>query len=101
MLETCFVEPSYRRCGAGNLLVQWGTRKADEMGLESFVESTEDGKPLYEKHAFQYMNDFVLSASPPQQTDELIKLQRDLYFHGFFMWRPVGGKAADGRTTVP
>lgn len=101
MLEICFVEPSYRRRGAGNLLVQWGTQKADEMGLEAFVESTDDGKPLYAKHGFEYMNDFELCATPPEQVDELVRLQQQLYFHGHFMWRPVGGKYVKGETVVP
>ena len=101
MLEICFVEPSYRRRGAGNLLVQWGIKNADDMGLEAFVEATDDGKPLYAKHGFEDTNDFVLSANPPEQTDELLKLQQDLYFHGYFMWRPVGGKFVKGETILP
>lgn len=101
VLEICFVEPSYRRRGVGNLLVQWGTKKADEMGLESSVEATVDGKPLYAKHGFEYMNDFEIKVTPPEQTDELVKLQQDLYFHGFFMWRPVGGTFVKGETVVP
>lgn len=27
------------------MLLRWGTEKADELGLEAFVEATDDGKP--------------------------------------------------------
>ena len=81
--------------------MQWGTKKADEMGLAAFVEAPDDGRRLYAKHGFQYTNDFVLSATPPEQSEELLKLQQDLCFRGYFMWRPVGGKFVNGETIVP
>lgn len=34
-------------------MLKWGTRKADDLGLEAFVESTEIGRKAYEKHGFR------------------------------------------------
>lgn len=90
------MEPSYRRHGVGTLLVQFETKKADEMCLETFVESTDNGKPLYGKHGFEYMNDFALNATPLEQTDESVELEQQLYFHGHSMWRPVGDEHIKG-----
>ena len=81
--------------------MEWGTKKADEFGLETFVESTLDGKPLYESCGFVTTNGFELKATPPEDTDELKKLQQDLLFYGYFMWRPVGGAFETGKTAIP
>lgn len=83
------------------MLVEWGTKKADELGMESFVESTLAGKPLYESCGFMTMNKFKLSPSLPEDTEELKKLQRDLLFTGYFMWRPVAGEFEKGKTVIP
>ncbi|KIM96780.1 hypothetical protein OIDMADRAFT_131423 [Oidiodendron maius Zn] len=53
LISYCFVLPSYRHRSAASLMMEWGTKKADEMGLESFVESTEDGRRLYGAHGFK------------------------------------------------
>lgn len=101
VIELCFVHPSYRRRGAGRLLVEWGSKKADELGVEAFVESTLDGKPLYESCGFVTMNGFELKPTPPEETEELKKLQQDLCFYGYFMWRPVGGVFEKRKTIIP
>ena len=60
MLGICFVEPQYRRQGASRRLVQWSTDKADEIGLEAFVKSINDGKHFHAKHGFDYINELIL-----------------------------------------
>ncbi|KAL8720359.1 MAG: hypothetical protein Q9181_007923 [Wetmoreana brouardii] len=97
LIDLCFVHPSHPRRGAGRLLVEWGVKKADEMGLEAFVESTLAGKPLYESCGFLTMNGFELKPSLPEETEELEKLQQDLWFNGYFMWRPRGAFLRRGR----
>ena len=71
------------------------------MGLEAFVEATDNGKPLYAKHGFEYINEFTLDPIPPEKTSDLIKLQKDLQFRLHFMWRPVGGNFEKGVTVLP
>jgi GNAT superfamily N-acetyltransferase len=33
LLDLCFTAPQYQGKGAGRLLVEWGTKRADEMGV--------------------------------------------------------------------
>ncbi|MCJ1421309.1 hypothetical protein MMC32_007672 [Xylographa parallela] len=104
LLEICFVRPGYRRRGVGNMLVEWGTKKADEMHLEAFVEATNDGRPLYARHGFHFMNLLLLDAKmvdePSEQWKSLAKeLQLPMVVH--VMWRPIGGKFIDGETVIP
>ncbi|KAL8923918.1 MAG: hypothetical protein Q9208_004355 [Pyrenodesmia sp. 3 TL-2023] len=101
VLEICYVHPEYRRRGAGSLMVEWGTKKADEMGVEAFVEATEVGVPLYEKHGFHLMNEFVLRGELEDMDEGLKKLQEELTWHGYYMWRPKGGKYVEGETVAP
>ncbi|KAL8946892.1 MAG: hypothetical protein Q9222_006771 [Ikaeria aurantiellina] len=101
LIDLCFVRPSYRRRGVGKMLVEWGTKKADDMGIESFVESTLSGKPLYESCGYVSTDAFELNPTPPEDTPELRKLQQDLIFTGYFMWRPVGGGFVEGKTVIP
>ena len=106
VLHYCFVQPSHRGRGAGDLLVSWGLRKADELGIDSYVESTPMGKPLYEKHGFSVMNHFELKATPPpaekvEEREELEKVARGLYMIYPFLWRPRYGRFEEGKTLVP
>lgn len=52
LLDICYVHPEWQGKGAGKLLVKWGTEKADEMGVRTFVEASYLGRPLYEKFGF-------------------------------------------------
>lgn len=89
MLEACWVEPQYRRQGLGTLLLNWGLEKADELGLETFLESTECGKELYAKNGFTLLHEFTWEPTAPEATDELVQLQKDLTFYGYLMRRPA------------
>lgn len=48
----CFVLPEYRRRGVGSLIMNWGVKKADELQLDSFLESTDLGGALYRNFGF-------------------------------------------------
>ncbi|OAG04196.1 uncharacterized protein CC84DRAFT_1207359 [Paraphaeosphaeria sporulosa] len=43
------VHPEYRRLGAGAALVNAGLKAAEEKGVGAIIESTDAGRPLYEK----------------------------------------------------
>ncbi|TGZ79570.1 hypothetical protein EX30DRAFT_342206 [Ascodesmis nigricans] len=47
-----YVDVNYQRQGAGQLLMDWGVSKADELGYSSLIESTRSGKPLYERNGY-------------------------------------------------
>ena len=85
------------------MLVEWGTKKADEMHVEAFVEAADDGRPLYARHGFHFMNSFVLDAKidePSEQWKALVrKLRVPIVNH--YMWRPIGGKFVEGETVIP
>ncbi|KAI1658651.1 hypothetical protein F4813DRAFT_355838 [Daldinia decipiens] len=49
VLELLAVHPEYQRLGAGTALVEWGTKKADQQGLQAVVEGTPIARRLYEK----------------------------------------------------
>lgn len=45
-LDVLAIDPKHQRRGVGGKLVEWGTRKADELGVEGVVESSVFGKGL-------------------------------------------------------
>lgn len=53
ILESLVTHPDHHRRGAGGMLVRWGTERADQLGLESYLEGSRDGKPLYQRCGFQ------------------------------------------------
>jgi len=50
------VLPEYHRKGAGTMLLRWGLERADELGLEAYLEASMMGRPLYEKFGFQVVD---------------------------------------------
>ncbi|KAK3674709.1 hypothetical protein LTR78_005431 [Recurvomyces mirabilis] len=66
-LDILAIDPKYQRRGVGGKLVEWGTDKADELGVEAVVESSVFGKGLYEKHGYLFKNDCVVSVPGPRE----------------------------------
>lgn len=62
-LDICAVDPDHQRKGVGGKLVEWGTKKADSLGLEAVVESSIYGRGLYEKHGFVFQRQVTLPVS--------------------------------------
>lgn len=50
MLHT---DPKFQGRGAGRKLVEWGTKKADELDLPAYLEASPSGHPLYLRCGFQ------------------------------------------------
>jgi GNAT superfamily N-acetyltransferase len=46
-LVTCAVLPQHERRGAGSMLVQWGCERADEAGVEAYLEASVMAAPMY------------------------------------------------------
>lgn len=53
VLETLVTLPQHERRGAGSMLVRWGCERADEAGVEAFLEASPTGAPLYARFGFQ------------------------------------------------
>lgn len=84
--------PSYRRRGVGSLIMQWGIDKAEELGLEAYLEASAMGKPLYEKFGFGLLFRFAYDTTKSNADDEWRRLEHDLTPSPFCsMWRPAGG----------
>ncbi|KAG0648016.1 hypothetical protein D0Z07_6057 [Hyphodiscus hymeniophilus] len=60
LLDTCFCAPSHQRRGAGKQLLEWGCKKADELGVTAFVGSSFAGRRLYESCGFVVAEDVKL-----------------------------------------
>ena len=61
VLNICFTHPEYRRHGVGRMLMDWGLERADRLGLETYVDATEEGKKLYDKYGFRVVNEHDFS----------------------------------------
>lgn len=48
-LEGICVHPEYQRKGIARELVKWGIEEADRLGLDLYLEATEEGRPVYER----------------------------------------------------
>ncbi|KAF9696331.1 hypothetical protein EKO04_005728 [Ascochyta lentis] len=53
VLDTLVTLPSHERRGAGSMLVRWGTERADEAGVEAYLEASPMGAPMYARHGFE------------------------------------------------
>ena len=99
----CGTHSEHRRRGAGLMMMKWGIEKADEIGFDAFVEATEEGWPMYKAAGFLTVNDFHCDAQTenPSPEWERVKADLELPMHGYFMWRPPGGKFEKGVTKYP
>jgi hypothetical protein len=52
-LELVATRPEWQGKGAAGRLMRWGLEKADEDGVESYLEASPDGKPIYEHFGFR------------------------------------------------
>lgn len=60
VLDTLVVKGEHERRGAGGMLVRWGCEKADEAGVEAYLEASPMGAPLYARHGFQRVKELNL-----------------------------------------
>lgn len=99
VINICFVHPTRRHEGIGTLMMKWGLQKADEMGVETFVESTQDGIGFYKAHGFKHLLDLVLDpVAEDSENEELVALKKEMLekkllpFRIDFMVRPADRK---------
>ncbi|KAH7311273.1 acyl-CoA N-acyltransferase [Stachybotrys elegans] len=97
-----FVDPEYRCQGIGSRLLKWGIDKADDMAVEMFLDSTSEGKPLYEKHNFHVVQKNVISPQTDNPDEAWKETQAKVGDTSWWlMWRPVGGEYQEGVTVKP
>jgi len=64
-LDILCVDPKHHYRGAGRILVDWGTKKADEMGTMAIVEASVYGRHLYETSGFQMIKFITVELPEP------------------------------------
>lgn len=75
------------------MLIRWGFEKADELGVETFVEAMQEGKPTYAANGFRYIHTFLLDPTKNDASPRWIELEKELRtpIPLFWMVRPKGG----------
>ncbi|CEJ92815.1 hypothetical protein VHEMI08445 [[Torrubiella] hemipterigena] len=69
-LKFMHTTPSHRGRGAGSMMLAWGLSQADEKSLETYLQSSHEGRRLYEKLGFEQVETYVVDLSnwggPPE-----------------------------------
>ncbi|KAF7937061.1 hypothetical protein BELL_0092g00120 [Botrytis elliptica] len=102
LLNIAFTIPEFRRKGAMKLVMDWGVERADELGVDAYVEATETGRLLYEKYGFMTYYEVVVNTSVENSSTTWKNLEETLTPEPqYFMWRPIKGKFEVGKTWLP
>jgi len=64
VLKELYVRPEFQRKGIGGTLVEWGVKKADELGLVAYTEASPKGLGLYLKHGFKEVDRVTVDLEP-------------------------------------
>ena len=101
-LNNVFTHPSHRRRGAAAILVEWGVKKADEMGVEAYCEGGLLGKRVYERFGYVHVGTVKFDLEIENPTEKWKEYaQRIEAGAPAIMWRPIGGKYDKGKTVLP
>ncbi|KAF7940710.1 uncharacterized protein EAE97_006896 [Botrytis byssoidea] len=96
------LHPKYRGKGIGTLLMDWGTNMADKLGLEGFIEASDNGRSLYQKHGFRTLMKLSIDLEKKNASGEWNRLLHELgSFHFYINYRPVGGVFEEGKPQTP
>ena len=72
--------------------MQHGCNLADSLDVETFMEASSLGKPLYERYGFQSLLKFGFDTEKPDASDTWRKCEHEMTPEPIFaMWRSKGG----------
>ena len=75
--------------------MNWGVAHADRLGLESFIEATPEGKPLYEAFGFKVLEVKELDVTKPDASEVWLEAERLVTpFKWWSMHRDAKGSSA-------
>ncbi|KAK5993516.1 hypothetical protein PT974_06948 [Cladobotryum mycophilum] len=101
-LELCFTHPDHRRRGVGRMLMEWGIQKADDKGLETYIDATDIGRQLYRPWGFIDGASTEFSLASFAATPRRQELEKQLLpFVWWPMHRPVRGHYEEGKKLLP
>jgi len=66
VLEVLATHSDYRKRGLASKLLEWGCAAADGEELESYLDASKFGKPLYEKFGYVHQPEKKDSVAPPE-----------------------------------
>ncbi|KAL4948053.1 hypothetical protein BDW69DRAFT_203827 [Aspergillus filifer] len=94
-----FVHPEYRRHGIADLLLSEETRRADELGLEAYMEAvTAMGVPIFMRHGFIPWKKVVVRPEKRDADSQWKDMESKMQPLRFWpMWRPKYGKLEGAR----
>lgn len=95
-LSQISILPDYRSQGVGRLLMEWGIKKGDELGLESVVEAVPFAVPFYERVGYGNVASHDPDISVPSPSEQW-KTLADEDLRVFLMWRPAGHNYCAGK----
>ncbi|KAI1173358.1 hypothetical protein F4777DRAFT_558197 [Nemania sp. FL0916] len=97
-----FTHPDYRRRGVGQMFMDWGMVKADEMGVDFFLDATPIGRPLYLANKFVEVEKNVIVPRTETPDDGWRAAEKNIgHTTWWLMWRPPGGNYEEGKTVKP
>lgn len=56
-----FVLPEFQRRGIGSLLLEWGKKKADELGAKIWLTATPQATPVYEENGWKIVDRYEIN----------------------------------------
>jgi GNAT superfamily N-acetyltransferase len=71
VLDTLVTLQNHERRGAGSMLVRWGCEKADEVGVEAYLEASPMGAPMYARHGFRPVKEVELDLTRWEGKDKM------------------------------
>ena len=78
--------------------MNWGMQKADELGIEMWIDGTSVGVPVYVKHGFIAVHETVLEPQAENPDEEWEKVKAEFgHVRLTHFWRPMGGKLREGQ----
>lgn len=91
-LNILFTSPQHRRQGVADLLLRWGIKKADEMGVEMWLDATSQGVPVYERYGFHVVHHNVVQPKKDNPGEVWKKTEKEIGLIELWqMLRPIGG----------
>ena len=86
------VHPDFRRRGIGQLLLQWGHKRVDAWGYETFIESGPLGRWLFEGYGYVKVMGLHIDCERKNPSEEWERLVRECRPPGILLlWRPPKG----------
>lgn len=89
-----FTHPNYRRKGVGQQFIDRGLEKAQELGLDFYLDSTPYGRPLYEANGFSYLEENINHPETDTPDEGWKDVEEKVGpFTFWLMWKPTGEKS--------